>query len=509
MIKQIGLTVLAFIALKCDANDITPKIDAPNVGPFAPSGGVKLLAIVALVWYIVVLLVAYNGFFEIIQKFSKRKTLPVPPQVEGVTILRPIKGIDPEMELCLQSAFDQDYPKFEIIICVENENDPGIGVAEALIRRYPQVDARILKGDSHNPDHFGPNPKVNNLAKGYSAGKYDIMWILDSNVWVCSGALSRSVDALNRSLDNGRSTFDFQTGKGRKVNLVHHVPMAISINPQTGTNLDEMFLFTSHSKFYISINKAALAPCVNGKSNLYRRSELDSAVKKLGKGSEPSLDGATGVLERDAAYYGSKPGQGLRFFARYIGEDNMIATALWFQNGGRTGLTGDAAIQPLGGINSTSLKNYLLRRIRWLRVRKHMVLEATLLEPTTECLLCGTFGTFGISTLFLKSFFKWKFFIFHLLVWMLTDYTQFHILLTNASQDTATCNVPYFAKPSFNAYGRPFESSNLRTFHRWVFYWLLREVLALPIWISAMLGTRIIWRNRPFRINVDLSAEEL
>lgn len=59
-------------------------------------------------------------------------------EIEGVTILRPLKGIDTEMKSCLVSAFLQNYPKFEIIFCVESQYDPAIPIAQALIDKFLQ-----------------------------------------------------------------------------------------------------------------------------------------------------------------------------------------------------------------------------------------------------------------------------------------------------------------------------------------------------------------------------------
>ncbi|KAF7499977.1 hypothetical protein DV113_002030 [Geotrichum candidum] len=205
------------------------------------------------------------------------------------------------MESCLASSFQQNYPKFELIFCLESDSDPAIDVVTELIKQYPSVDAKIMISD----EKYGPNPKINNLAKGFSAAKYDIIWVLDSNVWVSQGTLKRSVDRFNSN---------------PKIALVHHLPLCVSIDGTSrGSNLDEMFMLSSHSKFYTAINFVGIAPCVMGKSNLYRRSVLDKAVSvKLLKSIEP--------------------GTGIRHFAQFIAEDNMIAQCIW-DNGGRTALT--------------------------------------------------------------------------------------------------------------------------------------------------------------------------
>lgn len=475
------------------------------------------IAGICLVWYCVVLLVSMIGVVSIKIKNMKfkpffsgdrtnleenfRRTDPYTGP-EGVTILRPLKGLDTEMDVCLSSTFIQQYSPFEIIFCVANPVDPAIAVVEKLIKEHPDVDARVIVGEAN----FGPNPKINNLVKGYAEAKYDIIWVLDSNVWITSGALSRSVDAFYAN---------------PRIQLVHHLPLCVSVVPGVrrnwGAKLDEMFLFTAHSKFYAAINAVAIAPCVMGKSNLYRRSALDIAT-------------------------GSQPGCGLQVFAQYIAEDNMIAECLW-KNGGRTSLTVDAAIQPLG---SLPLDAYVGRRIRWLRVRKYMVMAATLVEPTTESIVCGILGSFGYSVLLSSlsstgSLFSWKFFLAHMLVWCAIDYIHFHTLLaftnvdanvdasTNANADTNVrdysnsyglsdrrnsdsnghkTETPYFAKP-FYCSDFASQSGHMRSLSSWFPIWLARELLALPIWARAMAGHRIMWRNRPFRIKPDLTAEEV
>lgn len=502
--------------------------------------------------------------------------------MEPVLIIRPLKGIEPEMYTCLESSFRQDYPvaKFEILFCVDDRDDPAIPVVQSLLERYPEVNAQILvsnhDSNQNSTQHFGPNPKVNNLAKGFAAAQHDILWVMDSNVWASPGVLRNSVVALNFNTNNGTAV------KGSRRNkLVHHVPLVLSVSPQTpdrldseyvlspaisrngslkgstsqdinmptsmaaklsahlaqsttpnlspspfqllplhpyntpaptpptlpsrrrplkkfGAQLDEMFLLTSHLKFYVALNNLAIAPCVNGKSNIYRRSDLDAAVAAIPAKKSPFF--STPAVRSDALELSRsiQPGNSIKFFARYIGEDNMIGIALWENLHGRTGLTADVVIQPLSGTDNT-IGDYALRRVRWLRVRKYMVLAATLVEPTTESIICGVYGTYAVLTLFFHQWFSWWYFAFHMLVWVATDYIQYYTLVHNIS--------------SFEDPPMWLSKSNLpplkRPFRAWLQVWIMRELLALPIWISAMVGHEIDWRGRPFRIKPDLSAEEL
>ncbi|RLV93217.1 Ceramide glucosyltransferase [Spathaspora sp. JA1] len=534
-----------------------------------------------LIWYLFIILIAYLGFVEILLKFRKRRILwkkaqdkPDNDQYEGVTIIRPIKGIDPELSSCLESSFCQTYPnsKLQILFCLDDPLDPAIPIIKQLIKKYPNIDSQILISENFNQltktsdDHYGPNPKVNNLAKGFVHAKYDILWIMDSNVWASSNILKNSVITLNQNLNNGR-----QCSGDRKVKLVHHIPLALSISKKTnqqtveqeddleygltpqqsdesddntsssslsnsssanvhsgvakrkspsrkkishtiepeqvpakptrfldklGAKLDEMFLHTSHSKFYVALNNVAIAPCVNGKSNMYRRSELDHAVSLIPVNDSPFFQDP--MVKQQAKYYSSLgPGHSIKFFARYIGEDNMIGIALWENCLARTGLTGDVVVQPIIESNNT-VNDYIQRRVRWLRVRKYMVLLATLIEPTTESLICGAFGTFAVSTIFLDCWFYWGWFVGHMIVWLITDYIQYHTLTSHV---TDASEVSYM--PTWLRYKR---TGTIKDFLR---VWIVRECLALPIWIMAMIGHEIDWRGRPFMIKKDLTAEEM
>lgn len=97
---------------------------------------------------------------------------------EGVTILRPVAGLENNLERTLTSAFTLDHPKKEIIFCVSRDNDPVIPLVEKLMAQYPDVPSQLLIGD--NP--ISPNPKLNNLIKGWKVAQYDWVVMTDSNV---------------------------------------------------------------------------------------------------------------------------------------------------------------------------------------------------------------------------------------------------------------------------------------------------------------------------------------
>lgn len=445
------------------------------------------------------ILAAYIGFFEIVNNYRQKKKLSssYTSVWEGVTIIRPIKGIDPELFDCLKSSFDQDYPldNLQILFCIQDPLDQAIPLIKDLISMYPHIDSKIILSSSL--EHYGPNPKVNNLVKGFINAKNDILWIMDSNVYASPLTLKNSIITLNENLNNGK-----KLSSTRPVRLVHHVPLALSFGyadsiSSLGSRLDEMFLLTSHSKFYISLNKLSIGACVNGKSNLYRRSDLDKSVDLI-KLKKSSFFSDPNVINDSVEISNKGKGHSIEFFSRYIGEDNMIAISLWDNLYCRTGQTSDLVVQPLSGFDNT-VKDYINRRVRWLRVRKYMVMMATLIEPTTESIVCGLIGNFAIAHIFTNKSFLPYTFLFHMLIWVITDYHQYYMLIDNISNyDENNTTQPNWLN-----------NIPQKSLIDWLKIWILREILALPIWIIAMAGHEIDWRGKPFKIKKDLTAEEL
>ena len=63
-----------------------------------------------------------------------------------MSILRPLKGLDPNLYENLESTFLQEYPNYEIFLAVESEHDQALPVVRELMAKYPNVDARVVIG---------------------------------------------------------------------------------------------------------------------------------------------------------------------------------------------------------------------------------------------------------------------------------------------------------------------------------------------------------------------------
>ncbi|CAN7636360.1 ceramide glucosyltransferase [Neorhizobium sp. LjRoot104] len=101
----------------------------------------------------------------------------------GVTIIKPVCGLENNLRRTLQSSLSIDYPQYEILFCVASPDDPAITVVRELIATHTIADAGLLIGD----DNVSQNPKLNNLWKGWRAAKYDRIVISDSNVLIPPG----------------------------------------------------------------------------------------------------------------------------------------------------------------------------------------------------------------------------------------------------------------------------------------------------------------------------------
>lgn len=184
----------------------------------------------------------------------------------------------------------------------------------------------------------GTNPKINNLIKAYVAASHDYLWVLDSNALVSTNTLKRAIH-----------TFSHSSFKGT-IGMVHHVPYPLFPDTHWGSRVEHAFLATTHAKMYLAINATQIDSCIVGKSNLYRKSDLERLPSV-----KPELQGT---------------GRALASFAEYLGEDNMIGTKIWHELGMRHAMNQDVVGNTVGKM---TLQQYFWRRVRWIRVRKYMV----------------------------------------------------------------------------------------------------------------------------------------
>lgn len=233
-------------------------------------------------------------------------------RVEPVTVIRPVCGVDPFDELTLRSTFELAHPAVEIIFCSARERDAAVPLVRKLIAAYPHVDAKLLIGD----DASTPNPKLNNVIKGWGAAKHPWIILADSNVLMPQDYIARLFDAM--ADDTG---------------LVCSPPIGSRPDGFWG-EVECAFLNTYQGRWQLSADALGFG-FAQGKSMLWRREVLDAAGGIRALGIEIAEDAAATKVVR---------GQGLH--VRIV----------------------DAPFeQPLG---ARTARQVLDRQIRWARLRR-------------------------------------------------------------------------------------------------------------------------------------------
>jgi ceramide glucosyltransferase len=99
---------------------------------------------------------------------------------EPISILKPLAGLDLDLESNLRTFFEQDYPSFEILFAVRSESDPAVQVVSRLQREYSKIPSRlVITGE---PPY--PNAKVFSLKCMMAAAGNDLLVMSDSDIRV-------------------------------------------------------------------------------------------------------------------------------------------------------------------------------------------------------------------------------------------------------------------------------------------------------------------------------------
>jgi len=133
------------------------------------------LAAAPFIYYVLVLYSSWLFFWR--SKEATSKNLDFTPPVSN---LKPVRGLDPEAYENFASYCRQDYPDYELIFCVGDENDASVPLLQKLMRDFPQRQIRILYGSGRN----AINDKVAKLVRMVNEARNEVLVINDSDVRV-------------------------------------------------------------------------------------------------------------------------------------------------------------------------------------------------------------------------------------------------------------------------------------------------------------------------------------
>ena len=125
---------------------------------------------------------------------GRKRPAFVSSELPPVSILKPLKGTDPEMYEALRSHCVQDYPEYEILFGITSADDAAAAAVERLIAEFPQRKIRLMLC----AERLGANGKVSTLAQLVSQAAHEFLLVNDSDVRVDPGYLRTVVSELTR-----------------------------------------------------------------------------------------------------------------------------------------------------------------------------------------------------------------------------------------------------------------------------------------------------------------------
>jgi ceramide glucosyltransferase len=148
----------------------------------------NLFLAVAAIPFIYYFIAIYSSW----RYFRQPVSAPDPSFTPPVSILKPIRGLDPGADENLSSFCRLDYPEYEIVFCVDADDQAVLAVLAKLTADFPDRRIRILYGSGR----VATNDKVAKLARLVSEASYEVVVISDSDVRVRPDYLRQLVAPL-------------------------------------------------------------------------------------------------------------------------------------------------------------------------------------------------------------------------------------------------------------------------------------------------------------------------
>ena len=132
------------------------------------------VAAIPVIYYLLALFCTVLFFSD-----AKRQGGPNLDFTPPVSCLKPIKGLDLEAYENYASFCRQDYPEYEILFCVD-EDDPAVPILRKLVSDFPERRIRLLYGSGRD----AINDKVARLVRLVSEAQYEVLVITDGDIRV-------------------------------------------------------------------------------------------------------------------------------------------------------------------------------------------------------------------------------------------------------------------------------------------------------------------------------------
>jgi ceramide glucosyltransferase len=126
---------------------------------------------------------------------------PDPAFAPGITILKPVKGVDPRMHAGLASHCAQNYAgEFELLFGVSSLDDPAVAEVARLRVEFPHINIRLIEC----PERLGPNGKLSNLTQMLPHARFEHILVNDSDILVSPNYLTHIAAVFATSTEQNK-----------------------------------------------------------------------------------------------------------------------------------------------------------------------------------------------------------------------------------------------------------------------------------------------------------------
>ncbi|CAI2345787.1 unnamed protein product [Caenorhabditis sp. 36 PRJEB53466] len=287
------------------------------------------------------------------------------PSLPGVSVIKPIVGTDSHLHGNLESFFTTQYHKFELLFCFHSSDDAAVEVVMNLMRKYPNVDAKMFfKGEN-----VGLNPKINNMMPAYRAARYPLILVSDSGIFMRpDGILDMATTMMSHE----------------KMALVTQTPYCKDRDGFDAA-FEQLYFGTSHGRIYLAANCMDFV-CSTGMSSMMKKKALDECG-------------------------------GIASFGGYLAEDFFFGREL-ANRGYKSAISTHPALQNSAPV---PISSFLDRICRWVKLRIAMLPHIIVVEPLQDCFPSGLIMTFSLN--YLTGFDMKMTLLLHTIFWISMDFS--------------------------------------------------------------------------------------
>ncbi len=184
-----------------------------------------------------------------------RRGSRLPAFFPPVSVVKPLSGLDDDLERNLESFYRIDYPEYEIVFSFARRDDPAFAVARRVADRHTGIPS-VFVVDAREP---GGNSKVSRLSAALRHARHRHILMTDGNVRVHAEFLARAISFF----------------ADPSVGLVSHLFRALGART-LGSRLESLHLNGALRAGTAAIDRMLGTPCVVGKSILASREALNA-----------------------------------------------------------------------------------------------------------------------------------------------------------------------------------------------------------------------------------------